>query len=159
MIDLRLLGVEEVARVDPARQAADLRRGCGHAIGEPRLLREGGFRFYPMSGGELPHFLNRRFTVDETRSGALTLLAGLDPASGDAVLEGCRTSDEASRELAAGPGGIWLVRVTLGNATISWQEISGLLVRRDPVAFAAIAGELLSLTLCRRSACPLCRRS
>ena len=77
------------------------RRGCGHAIGEPRLLREGGFRFYPMSGGELPHFLNRRFTVDETRTGALTLLAGLDPASGEAVLEGLPHA--ATRPRASSP--------------------------------------------------------
>jgi hypothetical protein len=153
---VRALSVEDVSALSPAVQAATLRRACGHAFGEGALVRERGYRYFPATGGDLPHFLNRRLELSDGRTVAVTLLAGIDPASCDEVLAGCRTPSAAAAELDVA-GGIWLVRLSLGASTVGWTELTGELPRRDPTAFAALAEELLSLKLCRRRTCPLCR--
>lgn len=156
MTVVRALAVEDVSALSPAVQAATLRRACGHALGEGALVRERGYRFFPSTGGDLPHFLNRRLELSDGRTVAVTLLAGMDPVSGDDVLDGCRTPRAAAAALDL-EGGIWLVRLTLGVSTVGWSELTGSLPLRDATAFAALASELLALKLCRKRVCPLCR--
>jgi hypothetical protein len=155
VIDLRLLGVEEPSATRPADVAARLRRACGHTAAGAALL-DAGFRFYPMPGGDLPPFLNRRLTLPDGRVGALTLVAGIDAATGEAVLEGCRTQEEARRTLAQGPTGTWLIRLTLGNRSVSLSELTTGLPHADPVGFGVFARALDELPLLTARACPLC---
>jgi hypothetical protein len=156
VIDLRLLAVEETRRAAPADRAATLRRCCGHVEGGPELV-ERGFRFYPMPGGDLPHFFCKRLDLGGGRLASLTVLAGIDTATGDPVLEECRTTTEARETLVAGPAGTWIVRVMVGNASIAWPELTSRLVRGDAEAFEAISDELLSLPLHVRRTCPICK--
>ena len=121
MIDLRLLAVEETRQGTPADRAAALRRCCGHVEGTPELV-ERGFRFYPMPGGDLPHFFCKRLELGNGRLASLTVLAGIDTATGEPVLEDCRTTADAREALAAGPAGTWLVRLMVGNATVAWPR-------------------------------------
>ena len=159
VIDLRLQSVEEAHEAVPGDQAAALRRACGHARGEVSLV-DAGFRFYAMpAGSELPSFLNRRLTLADGRTAAITLLAGVDPASGEEVLTDCASTADARAELDAGRGGLWLVRLTLGNATVGWGELTSRLARQDPSAFTALASALLALPLETRRQCPSCSRS
>ena len=157
MIDLRVVSVEAARHTSLADQAAALRRLCGHARGELSLVDECGFRFYAMPSGELPSFLNRRVELADGRSASITLLAGLDETTGAPALDECESTEDARRALAEGRGGTWLVRVTVGNATVGWHELSASLARSDPAAFSGLAGELLALPLNRRRSCPLCK--
>jgi hypothetical protein len=156
VIDLRLLAVEETRRATPADRAAALRRCCGHVEGTPELA-DRSFRFYPMPGGDLPHFFCKRLDAGSGRMASLTVLAGIDTATGEAVLEDCRTTAEAREALAAGPAGTWLVRVMLGHASIGWPELSSRLPRGDAEAFAVLSDELLALPLHVRRSCPICK--
>ncbi len=156
MIDLRLLAVEETRQATPADRAAALRRCCGHLEGTPELV-DRGFRFYPMPGGDLPHFFCRRLELGSGRLASLTVLAGIDTATGDPVLEDCRTTADAREALAAGPAGTWLVRLMVGNATVAFTELTSRLVRGDAEAFAALSDELLELPLHLRRTCPICK--
>jgi hypothetical protein len=154
VIDLRALSIEEARCEDPADRAAALRRTCGHVRAGAELL-ELGYRFYPMGGGEVPHFLNKRFTAPDGRSGSVSLLAGLDAATGEAVLDGCRSTADARAALTAGAG-TFLVRVTLGNDSLAWPHLSTGLARSDAPAFDAVSAELLALPLLSRRACEVC---
>jgi hypothetical protein len=155
VIDLRLLATPETRQGTPADRAAALRRCCGHVEGTPELA-ERGFRFYPMPGGDLPHFFCKRLELGG-RLASLTVLAGIDTATGEPVLEDCRTTAEAREALAAGPAGTWLVRVMVGNATVAWPDLTSRLVRGDAEAFAALSDELLALPLHARRTCPICK--
>jgi hypothetical protein len=156
VIDLRLLAVEETRTAAPADRAAALRRCCGHTSGTAELA-DRGFRFYPMPGGDLPHFFCKRLDLGGGRLASLTVLAGIDTVTGEPVLEGCRTTADAREALASGPPGTWLVRLMVGNATVAWPELTSRLVRGDAEAFAALSDELLELPLHARRTCPICK--
>jgi hypothetical protein len=132
-----------------------LRRACGHVAGDPALV-ERGYRYYRGSGLDLGGFLTRRFTLQDGRRASVTLVAGIDVGTGAGLLERCTSSEQAARELAAGPAGIWAVVLTLENATVSWRELSRQLMVGDPAAFGAFAAELTELSLLDAEACPLC---
>jgi hypothetical protein len=157
VIGLRALSIEPAAGDHATDRAAALRRACGHVEGSPRLIDELGFRFYPIPHGDLPHFLCCRFTAGRGNA-AITLVAGIDPRSGEPVLEDCRTSAEAARELAQGPASLWLLRVTVGASATGLAELAGRLRHADPAAFDAIAVRLLALPLLGPAGCPLCQR-
>jgi hypothetical protein len=154
VIDLRALSVEEAQHDGPADRAAVLRRACGHARAAAGVL-DLGYRFYPM-GGEVPHFLLKRFACADGRAGSIALIAGIDAASGEAVLDGCQGAADARAALESASAGTFLVRVTLGNETLAWPALASTLVRSDPAAFEAISGELLALPLQTRRACEVC---
>jgi hypothetical protein len=149
-MELRLLDIGEPAPAHPAVRAADLLTRCLHVAGDGRLETL-GYRFYPMPDSEVPSFFAKRFSAGR-RNGAVTLLAGIDPRSGDAVAD-----DEAIRA-TLGRASWWLVRLTYGARMITLEELTGTIARRDPAAFAAFADELDALSLARRSACPVCAR-
>ena len=132
-----------------------LRRACGHVAGDPALV-ERGYRYYRGFGLDLGGFLTRRFTLEDGRGASVTLVAGVELESGAGVLERCTSSEQAARELAAGPASIWAVVLTLENATISWRELSRQLMVGDPAAFGAFAAELTELSLLDADGCPLC---
>jgi hypothetical protein len=155
VIDLRALSVEESRHDEPADRAAVLRRACGHARAGAAVL-DAGYRFFPMRGGDVPHFLNRRFTCSDGRAGSITLIAGIDPATGEAPLDGCRTMSDARAALERVGAATFLVRVTLGNDSIDWPELATSLSRNDPAAFDAISSGLLALPLATRRACEVC---
>ena len=142
-------------RPSDAERAA-LARACGHAIGDPDLIERLGYRFYAMPGADLPSFLNKRFPVGAARTAALTLVAGIDAESRDDALEACHSSADAALELRRLPATLWLVRVAVGNTTITWRDLAGAFADADPAAFAAVAAELRGLKLCVASSCPLC---
>ena len=153
-MELRLLDIEDTSRSDIAHAAARLARRCHHVAVDGRLTHL-GYRFYPMPGSEVPSFFCKRFTAG-SRSGAITLLAGYDPQSGEAVLEDCRSAREAARHIAAGRAGWWVVRLTYGARMLNLEELTGPFSRRDPAGFAAFVAELDALGLARRSSCPIC---
>jgi hypothetical protein len=143
-----------------AKQLADLgppplRRACGHVAGDPAILRR-GYRFYRGSGLDLGGFFTRRFTLEDGRGASVTLVAGIDMESGAGMLERCSSTEQAARELTAGPASIWAIVLTLENATVSWRELSRHLMVSDPSAFGAFAAELTELPLLEHDSCPLC---
>jgi hypothetical protein len=154
-MELRLLDIEESSRTDHAKAVQRLARRCQHAAADSRLTSL-GYRFYPMPGSEVPSFFCKRFEAGE-RSGAITLLAGYDPQTGEAVLEDCRSQRDAARQIAAGRGGWWVVRLTYGPRMLTLDELTGSFARRDPLAAATFVSELDALGLSCRSACPICR--
>ena len=115
-----------------------------------------GYRYYRGFGLDLGGFLTRRFTLEDGRGASVTLVAGIDVESGSGVLDRCRTSEDAARELATGAGSVWAVVLTLENATVSWRELNRRLLVNDPAAFGAFAAELGGLALLQSEACPLC---
>lgn len=154
-MELRLLDIEESGRTDHVTAAARLAQRCRHTAVDGRLTAL-GYRFYPMPGSEVPSFFCKRFEAGE-RSAAITLLAGYDPQTGEAVLEDCRSDRDAARQIAAGRGGWWIVRLTYGPRMLTLDELTGSFARRDPLAAAAFVSELDALGLTCRSACPICR--
>jgi hypothetical protein len=149
-MELRLLDIGEAGRANPAVRAADLRTRCLHVAGDGRLETL-GYRFYPMPGSEVPSFFAKRFAAGR-RNGAITLLAGIDPRSGEPV------GDDDATHAVRGRASWWVVRVTYGPRMITLEELSGTIARRDPAAFGAFADELDALGLARQSACPVCAR-
>ena len=154
-MELRLLDIEEAPRTDGSAHAANLSERCHHVSIDGRLTSL-GYRFYPMPSSEVPSFFCKRFTAGD-RGAAITLLAGFDPATGEAVLEDCRSSREAARRIAGGRAGWWLVRITYGARMLTMDELVSEFSAREPTAFAAFAAELDALGLPHRSACPICR--
>lgn len=133
----------------------DLDALCGHvAVGADVLAR--GYRFMPMPGADVPPFLVRRLQVG-ARPAAVTLLGGVDPASGDAIAEDVADAFELARLLAVGRGGLWMLRLSLGARTLALTDIRDELAQRDPLAASAFAAELALLVPLARDACPLCR--
>jgi hypothetical protein len=132
-----------------------LRDACGHVAGSAEIVRR-GYRFYRGVGLELGGFFTRRFTLDDGRGASVTLVAGIDVESGAGVLDRCRTSEDAARELARVPGSVWAVVLTLENATVSWRDLNRRLLVSDPSAFGAFAAELGGLSLLQSDACLLC---
>ena len=155
-MEVRLLDIEESGRTDHAKAAARLARRCQHAAVDGRLTAL-GYRFYPMPGSEVPSFFCKRFTAG-AGSGAITLLAGYDPQTGETVLDDCRSARDAARQIAAGRAGWWVVRLTYGARMLTLDELTGAFARRDPAGFAAFVAELDALGLARRSSCPICHQ-
>jgi len=153
-MELRLLDIAETPRSDIAHSTARLERRCNHVAVDGRLTSL-GYRFYPMPGSEVPSFFCKRFTAGN-RTAAITLLAGYDPQTGEAVLEDCRSAREAARHIAAGRAGWWVVRLTYGARMLNLDELTGSYARRDPAGFAAFVAELDALGLARRASCPIC---
>jgi hypothetical protein len=154
-MELRLLEIEEAPRTDRATHVADLSERCHHVSIDGRLTSL-GYRFYPMPSAEVPSFFCKRFPAGD-RNGAITLLAGYDPATGEAALEDCRSAREAARRIASGRAGWWLVRITYGARMLTMDELTSVFATREPVAFASFAAELDALGLPQRAACPICR--
>jgi hypothetical protein len=154
-MEVRLLDIEETPRSDIAHSTARLSRRCNHVAVDGRLIPL-GYRFYPMPGSEVPSFFCKRF-IAGSRSAAITLLAGYDPQTGEAVLEDCRSARDAARHIAAGRAGWWVVRLTYGARMLHLDELTGSYARRDPAGYVAFVAELEALGLARRSTCPICR--
>jgi hypothetical protein len=154
MTRLRALAIEDVDRTGPADRAAELRRACGHVQGDAGWLGR-GYRFIAMPGAELPSFLVRRREIADGGIVAVTLLAGIDPATGAPVLEGVVNSADAARVLGKVPS-IWLAHLTIGNRTIALGELAAALVGGAGPEELALADEACSLGLLPRGACPLC---
>ena len=154
-MELRLLDIEETPRSDIAHSTARLERRCNHVAVDGRLTAL-GYRFYPMPGSEVPSFFCKRFTAGN-RTAAITLLAGYDPQTGEAVLEDCRSARDAARHIAAGRAGWWVVRLTYG-ARMLYTSTSSL----DPTpgviqpASRRSSRSSSALGLARRASCPIC---
>jgi hypothetical protein len=153
-MEVRLLDIEEPARRNLANAAARLARRCNHVAVDGRLTHL-GYRFYPMPGSEVPSFFCKRFTAGG-RPAAITLLAGYDPQTGEAVLDDCRSTREAARQIGAGRAGWWVVRLTFGARMLHLAELTGSYARRDPAGFEAFVAELDALGLARPASCPIC---
>jgi hypothetical protein len=153
---LRALSIEDVESTTPAARAAELRRACGHVLGEASWLAR-GYRFVALPGAELPSFLCRRRELADGGVVAVTLLAGLDPTTGAPVLEGATNSAMAADALAKGPAGVWLVHLTIGNRTVQLGELASALLGTPGPEELALADEAGSLGLLPRQGCPLCR--
>ncbi len=153
-MEVRLLDIESAPRVDASSRVSRLRRRCPHVAVDGRLTAL-GYRFYAMPGSDVPSFFCKRFRAG-TGGAALTLLAGIDPQTGEAVLDDCRSASEAATEIASGRAGTWLLRVTYGARMVALDELCGTFAHREPAAFAAIAAELEALGPALRSACSLC---
>ena len=135
---------------------APLSAACGHVLGDRTLLKR-GYRAFASIGGEVPPFLIRRLVLADGRQMSVTVLAGVNPATGDCALEGSTTSDAISAALRQRPACIFRVLLTVGNATISWQELVTSLERADRPAYEAFEAELSALPLLAKRACPACR--
>jgi hypothetical protein len=153
---LRALSIENGEHSSPAARAAEFRRACGHVHGDASWLAR-GYRFVAMAGAELPTFLIRRVELADGGVVAVTLLAGLDPATGAPVLEGARTAKMAGDALRKGPAGIWLVHLTVGNRTVQLGELASALLGSPGPEELALAHEAGALGLLPRQACALCR--
>jgi len=152
---VRLRAIQDDSKLLAGQASVPLLRACGHVAGDPAFIRR-GYRFYRGIGIELGGFFTRRFTLEDGRGASVTLVAGIDVESGAGVLDRCRTSEDAARELNRGPGSVWAVVLTLENATVSWRDLNRRLLVSDPSAFGAFAAELGGLALLQSDACPLC---
>jgi hypothetical protein len=152
-MELRLLDIEATTPDDDSL-AEWVGGRCPHLPVDDRLLSL-GYRFYNLGDSELPPFFSRRFRAG-LRTAAATLLGGVDPATGDGVLDGCYDADDAARAVSHGRGGHWIVRLTYGARTVSLEEVAGPIGARDPKALQAFAGELRALGLATREACRTC---
>lgn len=139
---------------EPRDATVDLHALCGHVAPGAEVL-ERGYRFMPMPGADVPPFLIRRFQAG-ARPAAVTLLAGVDPETGDDVAGDLPDALALARLLAVGRGGVWLLRLSLGARTIGLDELEAL-ARRDPLAAAAFAAELVALEPLTHDDCPICR--
>jgi hypothetical protein len=153
---LRALSIENVEHSSPAARAAELRRACGHVHGDAAWLSR-GYRFVSLPGAELPSFLVRRVELADGGIVAVTLLAGLDPDTGAAVLDHATTPEIAAEALRTGPSGIWLVHLTVGNRTVQLGELAAALTGTPGPEDLALAHEASALELLPRQGCPLCR--
>ena len=156
MTRLRALSIENVESSSPAARAAELRRACGHVHGDAEWLSR-GYRFIALPGAELPSFLCRRVELADGGVVAVTLLAGLDPTTGAAVLESARDARMAADALRTGPAGVWLVHLTIGNRTVQLGELATALLGKPGPEELALANESAALKLLARQSCPLCR--
>jgi hypothetical protein len=152
---LRALSIEDVENSRPSARAAELRRACGHVHGDPAWLSS-GYRFVALPSGELPSFFCRRLELADGGVVAVTLLAGLDPTTGAPVLEAARNPKMAARALTAGPAGVWLVHLTIGNRTVQLGELASALLGTPGPEALALANAVSALQLLPRQTCPLC---
>jgi hypothetical protein len=132
---------------------SELRGRCEHVVVDERLPAL-GYRFFGFAGAELPPVFIRRFEAGDG-AGAITLMAGVDPRSGEGVLDAASPSEAADR-IAAGSAGVWTVRLTLGARMLSIDDLCALR-HREPSVLTCFAAELRALGPGQRSACPLCR--
>ena len=135
---------------------APLASACGHLLGDRTLVKR-GYRAFASIGGDVPPFLIRRVVLADGRRVSVTVLAGVDPATGECALESPATSDEISAALRQQPAFIFRALLTVGNATVSWQELTTSLEKADRPAYDAFASELVALPLLAKRACPICR--
>jgi hypothetical protein len=152
-MELRLLDIE-AATPDTDAVTEWVAGRCPHLPVDDRLTAL-GYRFYNLGDGDLPPFFSRRFRAG-LRTAAMTLLGGVDPRTGEGVLDGCRSADDAARAVSRGQGGHWLLRLTYGARTISLDELAGPIAARDPEALLAFAGQLRALGLAARGDCGVC---
>lgn len=136
-------------------ETVDLRSLCGHVAVDAEVLAR-GYRFVPMPGSELPPFLVRRVQAG-SRPVAITLLAGIDPETGEAVAEDADDVLELARRLAVGRGGLWTMRLSVGARTLTVDELIDEVIVQDPLSAAALVSELSALRPLSRSSCPCCR--
>ncbi len=153
-MELRLLEIDE----RPGTTLADGRSGeladrCQHVAVDGRLTTL-GYRFYA-TGGDVPSFFCKRFAVG-TRTGAITLLAGIDARTGDAILDRCRSAREAARTINVGSGGWWVLRLSYGARMMTFPELVGAFAERDPAAYGAFVAELDALGVHAADDCPIC---
>jgi hypothetical protein len=153
-MEIRLLEVEEAPATGLPAQALSLARSCEHVPLDGRVNAL-GYRFFPMPGSELPSFFVKRFTAGD-RGGAITLLAGIDPATGEAVLEDCKSAAEAARRLARGEAGLWLLQLSYGARRIALDDLDGTFGARHPETAAAFRRQLAALVPLERHRCPIC---
>ena len=153
-MELRLLDIAEPELSDPADLVDWVATRCPHVPVDDRLVSL-GYRFYHLGESDVPPFFSRRFTAG-LRNGAVTLLGGVDPKTGEGVLDGVTTADDAARLLGRGRAGHWLLRLTYGARTVSFGELATTVAMRDPGALLAFAGELRALGVHDAAACRLC---
>ena len=154
-MDVRIRDIEDAVPRGSRRHAEALAESCGHVAVGGRIL-DLGYRFYAMPPGDVPSFFCRRFPAGR-RSAAATLLAGIDPQTGQATLDDCRSPEAAIRSVRAGRAGVWNVRLTLGPRTIPLSDLRAVHWRREPQALAAIVQELVALAPAYPRACAVCR--
>jgi hypothetical protein len=152
-MELRALEVAEAPTTGRARLATALRDCCGHVAADARV-RERGFRFVRAPGGDVPSFFCKRVSAGSGPA-AITLLAGVDPLTGDDL--DCPHDAPPVQWLAAGRGGVWTVRLTVGARTISIDELVSSFWSSNSAIFATLAEELDALSPLRRASCELCR--
>ncbi len=148
---MRLVASARTA-VDDGHAALDLHALCGHvAPGADVLVR--GYRFMPMPGADVPPFLVRRLQAG-ARPAAVTLLGGIDPATGDALVEDVADAVELAGRLAVGRAGLWMLRLSLGARTLSLHDVADEPAARDPLAASAFAAEPSRCSRRSRATCP-----
>ena len=145
----------EVPSLGVAR-GAPLSAACGHVLGDRTLLKR-GYRPFASLGSDLPPFLIRRLILPDGRHSSVTVLAGVDPTTGEDALERSTSGEQIAMALRQRPACIFRVLLTVGNATVSWHELVTSLERTDPQAHRAFASELSELPMVARRACPVCR--
>jgi hypothetical protein len=154
-MELRLLEIDEHAgTMLEARRPGALADRCQHVAVDGRLTTL-GYRFYPMPSGDVPSFFCKRFSVGD-RTGAITLLAGIDARTGDAILDDCRSAREAARLIARSHAGWWVIRLSFGARMLTFPELEGSFAEREPAAHAAFLAELDALGARANDACPIC---
>jgi hypothetical protein len=154
-MELRLLEVDEAPRCDTSDRAAGLARHCLHVEADSRLVTL-GYHFFRLVDSEIPVFFCKRFAADD-RYAAITLIGGVDPRTGDGLLDDCVTAQEAVARLTDGQAGCWRVRLTYGARTLTIGDLTEEIARERPRVFAAIADQLEALGPSLRATCPLCR--
>ena len=120
-MELRLLDIEETPAPDLAHSTARLARRCQHVAVDGRLTPR--LPVLPDAGLRDAVVLLQALHGRRPRSGAITLLAGYDPQTGEAVLEDCRSARDAARQIAAGRAGWWVVRLTYGARMLTLDEL------------------------------------
>ena len=155
-MELRLLEIGDVTPTAPASVAVSLRGLCGHVPLDARVLGR-GYRFFPMPGADLPSFLVKRLHLGGRPAAAVTLLAGVEPGTGESLLDGCRTPDAVGAAIGSVRGAVCAARLTVGARNLTLDEFTSTLWQQDPEVFMMIAGEFSALAPLKQDGCELCR--
>ena len=153
-VRVRATDVESQALENP--RATSLSAAFGHVLGDRSLL-ERGVRPFASIGPEVPPFLICRVALPDGRRVSVTVLAGVDPTTGESALERSTTSEQIALALRQRPACIFRVLLTIGNATVSWQEFMSSLIQTDELAYRSFAAELSALPMVAGRACPVCK--
>ncbi len=136
-----------------------LRRSCGHACLDARVLRQ-GYHFYAAISDELPQFFNRRISTGSSTV-SITLQAGLTGDGKEPFAE-CRNTAEAADILDGSDLAptFWFVTVTVDGMTVPLSEVtSSAFIASHPNEFRVIAEELVAVGMVDDKRCGLCRES